>query len=101
MSDDAVTYRSQDGIAIITINRAERMNRLDDAIVEDLHHAWQRLMATDEDRVAVLTGAGDKAFRSPASGLRLAEPPAKVGALCLAAPVALRIHQVAVILDRR
>jgi enoyl-CoA hydratase len=63
---DAVTYRSDNGIAIITINRAERMNRLDDAIVDGLHQAWHRFMARDEDRVAVLTGAGDKAFTAGA-----------------------------------
>ena len=39
-----VTYRSGNGIAVITINRPERMNRLDDAIVEGLRPAWQRLM---------------------------------------------------------
>jgi enoyl-CoA hydratase len=75
MSSDAVTYRSQDRIAIITINRAERMNRLDGAIVEDLHRAWQRFMASEEDRVAILTGAGDKAF---SAGADLKAPPANL-----------------------
>jgi enoyl-CoA hydratase/carnithine racemase len=42
------------------------MNRLDDAIVEGLRAAWQRLMAAEEDRVAVLTGAGEKAFTAGA-----------------------------------
>jgi len=65
-SSDAVTYRSQDRIATITINRPDRMNRLDDAIVEGLHQSWQRFMASEEDRVAVLTGAGDKAFTAGA-----------------------------------
>ena len=41
----AVTYRSADGIATITINRAERMNRMDAAVVEGLHQAWHRFMA--------------------------------------------------------
>jgi enoyl-CoA hydratase/carnithine racemase len=66
MTDDAVTYHSGDRIATITINRADRMNRLDDAIVEGLHQAWRRFMASEEDRVAVLTGAGDKAFTAGA-----------------------------------
>ena len=48
MSSEAVTYRSEDRIATITINRPERMNRLDDAIVEGLHAAWQRFMAAEE-----------------------------------------------------
>ena len=29
MSKDAVTYRSQDRIAVITIDKPERMNRID------------------------------------------------------------------------
>jgi enoyl-CoA hydratase len=66
MSEAPVSYQSSDGIAVITINRPERLNRLDEAIVEGLHAAWRRLMATQEDRVAVLTGAGDRAFTAGA-----------------------------------
>jgi enoyl-CoA hydratase/carnithine racemase len=66
MSEAPVSYRSEQGIALITINRPERMNRLDDAIVEGLHAAWQRLMASAADRVAVLTGAGERAFTAGA-----------------------------------
>ena len=66
MENEAVTYWSQDRVATITINRAERMNRLDDAIVEGLHQAWRRFMANDEDRVAILTGTGDKALTAGA-----------------------------------
>jgi enoyl-CoA hydratase len=66
MSEAPVTYRSVSGVAVITINRPERMNRLDAAIVEGLHGAWLRLMASDADRVAVLTGAGERAFTAGA-----------------------------------
>ena len=71
-SEDAVTYKSADGVAVITINRPERMNRIDNAVVEGLHEAWRRLMGADDDRVAVLTGAGDKAFTA---GADLKSPP--------------------------
>src|SRR5690349_504654 len=66
MSEAPLTYQSANGVALITINRPDRMNRLDDGIVEALHGAWQQLMASAEDRVAVLTGAGDKAFTAGA-----------------------------------
>jgi enoyl-CoA hydratase len=66
MSEAPVDYHSGNGIAVITINRPGRMNRLDDAVVEGLRAAWLRLMAADEDRVAVLTGAGEKAFTAGA-----------------------------------
>ena len=46
MSADPVTYRSANGIATITINRAEGMNRLDDAVAAGLHQAWRRLMTS-------------------------------------------------------
>jgi len=75
MSESPVSYQSGDGIAVITINRAERLNRLDEAIVEGLHAAWQRLMACDQDRVAVLTGAGEKAFTA---GADLNAPPSNL-----------------------
>ncbi|MBO0741191.1 MAG: enoyl-CoA hydratase/isomerase family protein, partial [Hyphomicrobiaceae bacterium] len=72
MSNSAVNYRSQERVAVISIDRAERMNRIDGDVVEGLHHAWHRFMASEEDRVAVLTGAGSKAFTA---GADLKAPP--------------------------
>lgn len=65
MSEDAVTYRRDGMVAIITINRPERMNRLDAEIVDGLHDRWRQFMGDDAARVAVLTGAG-KAFSAGA-----------------------------------
>lgn len=66
MSNDAVTYQSRDGhVAVITLNRADRMNRLDADIVAGLEAAWRRFMASEEDRVAVLAGEG-RAFSAGA-----------------------------------
>jgi len=62
---DAVTYESKDQIAVITMNKPDRMNRLDSEIVDLLHHAWKRFMAADEDRVAVIAGDG-RAFSAGA-----------------------------------
>ncbi len=59
---EAVIYQRQGHVAIITMNKGERMNRLDPELVEGLHQSWKRFMADDEARVAVLAGAGDKAF---------------------------------------
>ena len=69
---NAVTYETKNGIAVITLNRPETMNRMDNAMMDGLHDAWKRLMASDQDRVAVLTGSGDKAF---CAGADLANPP--------------------------
>ena len=58
---ELVTYTSKHHVATITINRADRMNALNEEVILALQAAWQRLENSD-DRVAVLTAAGDKAF---------------------------------------
>jgi len=62
----AILYDSRDGIAEITINRPENYNILTHEVVAGLHDAWVRFNAGD-DRVAILTGAGDKAFTAGAN----------------------------------
>ena len=66
MSTDAVTYTGDGHVARITINRAERMNRLDSDIVSGLESAWRQFMDNDEHRVALLSGAGERAFSAGA-----------------------------------
>lgn len=58
----AIDFDLDDGIAVITINRPERRNALDAEHYEMLSEAWQRVRDDDAIRVAVITGAGDKAF---------------------------------------
>jgi enoyl-CoA hydratase/carnithine racemase len=58
---ELVTYTSQDHVATVTINRPDRMNALNEEVILALQAAWQRLERGD-DRVAVLTAAGDRAF---------------------------------------
>ncbi len=60
---DAVLYEIREaGIALITINRPEQRNCLSADVREGLRAAWARFEADDEARIAILTGAGDKAF---------------------------------------
>lgn len=61
MSGDLVTYTSENRIALITLNRPDKLNALSNGLVIELREAMKRLQASD-DRVAILTGAGDKAF---------------------------------------
>jgi len=60
-----VRYESREGIAEITIDRAEKHNILTHQVVDELHDAWVRFQGGD-DRVALLTGAGDRAFTAGA-----------------------------------
>lgn len=57
----SVLYESNDGIALITINRPEKRNAMNRAVTEGMAQAWRRFAQSD-DRVAVLTGAGNDAF---------------------------------------
>jgi enoyl-CoA hydratase len=72
--NDAVSYQSDDGIATITIERPEKMNALNEAVIQGLYAAWQRLERSD-DRVAILHAAGDRAF---SVGADIKSPPAEM-----------------------
>lgn len=58
---EVVTFETDGRIALITINRPEKRNALNSAVVDGLYAAWQRYAAGTE-RVAILTGAGEQAF---------------------------------------
>jgi enoyl-CoA hydratase/carnithine racemase len=62
----SVTYDSSDGIAEIAINRPEKYNVIDHSVVDGLNQAWRRFSASD-DKVAILTASGDKAFSAGAN----------------------------------
>lgn len=55
-----------DGVALITINRPERLNALDTEHYEGLSRAWQTVRDDPAIRVAVITGAGEKSFSTGA-----------------------------------
>lgn len=57
-----VLYEVADKVAVITLNRPEKRNALNAAVRQGLWDAWRRFEADDTARVAILTGAGDKAF---------------------------------------
>ncbi len=54
------------GIATITINRPERMNAMDADHYRALSQAWQRVRDDPGIRVAIITGAGERAFSTGA-----------------------------------
>jgi enoyl-CoA hydratase/carnithine racemase len=51
-----------DGIALITMNRPQKLNALDAEHYELLSQAWIRVRDDTAVRVAIITGAGEKAF---------------------------------------
>jgi enoyl-CoA hydratase/carnithine racemase len=60
MSD--IRYEKHGRVRLITIDRAAKMNSLDFAANDRLVEAWREFDRDDEAHVAVVTGAGDKAF---------------------------------------
>jgi E-phenylitaconyl-CoA hydratase len=54
------------GVAVITINRPERMNAMDADAYAALSEAWVRVRDDTSIRVAVVTGAGERAFSTGA-----------------------------------
>jgi enoyl-CoA hydratase len=62
MSDAVLFDARDDGIAIITLNRPETRNCLARDVREGLYAAWDRFERDPALRVAILTGAGEKAF---------------------------------------
>ena len=62
MTYQFVTYEKRDHIAWVEINRPELMNALHLAADTELFHVWQDFDADPELRVAILSGAGERAF---------------------------------------
>ncbi|HTS89284.1 MAG TPA: enoyl-CoA hydratase-related protein [Gemmatimonadales bacterium] len=62
MAYTTLGYQVQDGIATVTINRPEKLNALNDAVIADLGAAAAALEGDAGVRGALLTGAGPKAF---------------------------------------
>ena len=50
------------GVAVVTINRPHAMNSLDVPAKEKFGEIWQEIASDPQVRVAILTGAGEKAF---------------------------------------
>jgi enoyl-CoA hydratase/carnithine racemase len=54
--------KRSNGVAVVTINRPQAMNALDVPAKERLGDIWQEIADDPQVTVAILTGAGDKAF---------------------------------------
>jgi enoyl-CoA hydratase len=50
------------GIALLTVNRPEKLNALSGAVIAELDDAFRRVANDPAIRAAILTGAGEKAF---------------------------------------
>ncbi|MFF5479060.1 enoyl-CoA hydratase/isomerase family protein [Streptomyces sp. NPDC012935] len=63
MSPSVRTETSKDtGVAVVTLDRPERLNAIDLAMRDELVATWVELRFDDTVRAVVLTGAGERAF---------------------------------------
>ncbi len=63
---EAVLYEVRDRIAYITLNRPEAMNALNGAVRQGLSEAWRNFREDPNAWVAIVTGAGERAFSAGA-----------------------------------
>ncbi len=62
MTYQAIIFEKKDGIAQVTFNRPEVMNARNRQMREEIVQAMAEIRDDSEIRVAILTGAGDRAF---------------------------------------
>ena len=66
MEFKTIIYTKEEGIARITINRPEARNALNRTVRQEIKEAIKDIEEDKDVRVAIITGAGDKAFISGA-----------------------------------
>ena len=70
--DTPVTYELVDEVAVITIRRPDKLNAVNRAVRQGIIDAFQKFEASDEAKVAILTGEG-RAFCAGADLKEMAE----------------------------
>jgi enoyl-CoA hydratase/carnithine racemase len=69
----SIEYTKRDHVAVITINRPQAMNALDLQTSRQLVEAWREVNDDAQVWVAIVTGAGEKAFCAGADLKQLGE----------------------------
>jgi enoyl-CoA hydratase len=62
MPADVLLFDVQDHIAVITINRPDKLNALNKSVFDELDRLVDAVIERPDIRSAIITGAGDKAF---------------------------------------
>ena len=85
MTDTRVTITIENGVAEVTLNRADKMNAWDEAMFTQIAAAGERLIDEPDLRAVVLTGAG-RAFSAGIDTAMLAGFAGNLDALCHSMP---------------
>lgn len=62
MAYQTLLFEVRDGVAIVTINRPDKLNALNDQVMADLADAVERIATDPGVKGVILTGSGPKAF---------------------------------------
>jgi len=62
MAYEHILVDIEDGVAILTLNRPEKLNAMNRKLGQELHHAVKQAESDDAIGCIVITGAGDRAF---------------------------------------
>jgi enoyl-CoA hydratase len=73
MSYKLLQFEVRDRVAFVTINRPDKMNALNDGVLEELSLAVDEIACREDIAGAIITGAGPKAFVAGADIAELAE----------------------------
>ncbi|PWK16344.1 enoyl-CoA hydratase-related protein [Tumebacillus permanentifrigoris] len=66
MTYENILFEVRDHIAFITLNRPKSLNALNSALLRELGHLLDEIRASEDIRVVILTGTGEKAFAAGA-----------------------------------
>jgi enoyl-CoA hydratase len=62
MSYENILSEHDNGITTITINRTSKLNALNRATIKELHEAFKEADESEQTKVIIVTGSGEKAF---------------------------------------
>jgi enoyl-CoA hydratase len=62
MAYDTIKVETRDGVAVVTVNRPDKLNALNEQVIAELTDAFRALGADAAVRAVIFTGAGEKAF---------------------------------------
>jgi enoyl-CoA hydratase/carnithine racemase len=62
MTYEHILVEAEDGVAILTLNRPEKLNAMNRKLQQELHHAVKQMETDDAVGCIVITGAGERAF---------------------------------------
>ncbi len=62
MAFETIKFEERDGVAVVTVNRPDKLNALNAQVIAELTEAFASIKSSANVRSAILTGAGEKAF---------------------------------------